>query len=359
MKIFFDNIVFELQKSGGISVYWSELISRLSKCTTHDVTFIISSKQINNIFFSCMKNISSVLFKYNIPYLSRYLPVKIGKYKSKFLFHSSYFRFSANHNAVNIATIYDCTYEIYGFGLSKFIHRFQKYLILRNADIIICISNNTKNDIIRFYPWVDIKKLRVIYLAASENFYPVDNFNLSKVDQRLLKNKYIIFVGSRKSYKNFNLVLEALYNLKEFNLLIVGGGSLNYFELRKIKKFEDRIIHIASPDQILLNALYGNAFCLVYPSIYEGFGIPILEAMKAGCPVICSGTASLGEVAGNACLFLDSISGANIASKIRKLEDSNLRDQFIKNGFIQASKFSWDKCYQETLKIYIEAYEKK
>ena len=360
MKIFLDNIVFDLQKAGGISVYWYELINRFN-LSTHDVTFIEQDNDISNIFRKQLDiNSSSILYQHAMPIrISRYLSVHLNIDRPS-IFHSSYYRICNNPKAVNVVTTHDFIYELFGSGLRKKVHVWQKKKALNNADVIICVSENTKSDLFKFYPDVTSDKVRVIHNAAGNDFFPLDKkLFFSGPYKHILKKKYILYVGGRSSYKNFDLVIEVVSHQADLSLVIVGGGELSARDSRNLSEIAGRYFYIESPSSKDLNLLYNYAYCLLYPSSYEGFGIPIVEAMKAGCPVITSSVSSIPEVAGNVALMVDTICSSEIIAKINDLNNESFRNAIIDRGLIQGNRFSWDRCFRETIESYKHAFNHK
>lgn len=358
MKIIYDNIIFSLQKAGGISIYWTELIKRITN--KEDITFYESEN--DNIFrreFEILtKQESSLSSK-----ILRYLPL-LKKLPTESIFHSSYFRTSFQKDIVKIVTVYDFTYEYYISGFAKFIHSWQKKIAIKNADGIICISNSTKEDLFKFFPNTKNDKVKTIYISAGQEFYILENLNKNlncTKFENLKDKKIILYVGDRKSsYKNFTMAVQTVSLLENYTLVSVGAGKITDYEQRLIdEKLQGRFYHFLGISSEELNILYNLSFSLLYPSSYEGFGIPILEAMRAGCPVISTNSSSIPEVTSDAAILVDEISKESFVESIKSLENNIIRDNLIQKGLVQAKKFSWDKCFEQTVSFYEEVYKRK
>tara|TARA_Y100000389_G_scaffold204997_1_gene261784 strand:+ start:7408 stop:8499 length:1092 start_codon:yes stop_codon:yes gene_type:complete len=356
--IIYDNIIYSLQEVGGISRYWTELIKRILIKNN----FNFYEKKNKNLF---RKEVNiTILDESKIPFkLLRFLPFQ-KRLPKKSIFHSSYYRTTLQKDVVKIITVYDFIDEYYGNNFASKINAWQKKLALKNADGIICISNNTKKDLFKFLPNIDKQKIKTIYISSEENFFKIKNLNnIIKYNEfnNLYNKKIILFVGSRKkSYKNFSLVVDIVSTLKEYVLVSVGPDKITKTEKKLMnKKIYERHYHFTNLSSEKLNKLYNLSFCLLYPSMYEGFGIPILEAMNAGCPVVSVNTSSIPEVAGDAAILIDKIKKENFTHAIRLLSNKNFKTKLINKGFAQAKKFSWNKCFKETVEFYHDTYEKR
>ena len=380
MKILYDHTAFQFQRYGGISRYFYELITRLSKKEDVDIN-LFQGFHINEYNLSKHKSDFESYWGYKWKYKkldAKYIS-HIFAIPNKFLFdnmyvrsnnfeiyHPTYYRkdFNKHKKTTIVLTVHDMIHELYPdqFGNGKSTIK-AKEASINAADTIICVSKNTKKDLIDIYD-VPEDKINVVYHGNS----------LPKLDEYLkhtdLEKKYhitkpfLLYVGDREgTYKNFHMFLETYLTIlsDRFDLICFGGGELNRNELKTIKniKSSGKVIHISGSDH-LLASLYKNAFCFIYPSLYEGFGIPLLESMGMGCPVIASNTSSIPEVVDKAALLFDPNSKDSLINVIELLEgNESKRDEYIKLGFEQEKKFSWDKTAYETFKVYEHAYDLK
>lgn len=332
----YDDIIFALQRHGGISAYWGK------------VTIVVAELAEK---FDVQRTGKGGALKY----LRRYLPI----FTLARVFHSSYFRFNLNPFTQNVVTIYDFMYEL-GYLKTKgaLINILQKKAAIWQADVIICISENTKQDLLKIYPNLCRgKKIEVIYLDSALSNVPdvySDNFNLEEV---IGDSPYILFVGKRSSYKNFDLLAEAfsesILSEQNFKLFCVGdsfseGEQKRLFDLGIL----DQVVSFQNVDDVGLKLLYSKAFALIYPSLYEGFGVPLLEAMKCGCPVVASNTSSIPEVVKNAGILVNPKDYNSIRIALEKLLTPSVRENYIQLGYQRAKDFSWDKTVQQHMAIY-------
>ncbi|WP_294208417.1 glycosyltransferase family 1 protein [uncultured Chryseobacterium sp.] len=365
MKIIFDNIIYNLQNSGGGSVYWTELIKRFNNLNSDEIVFYEPKEPNQNIFRKelVLKNVKKETFL-NLS-IRRYLTFTIPV-RSKSIFHSSYFRISKSKNAINITTIHDFTTERFRRGLARWVNLQQKRYAVKNSDGIICISENTKKDLLYFCPNVDEKKIRVIYNGVSDDFFKIkdlSNFKLSNFGFEKFQNKkLVLFVGHRTSYKNFDKAVLAFAKLNNNNYhFVIVGERLNESELNLVEKniTKNDFTVLNGLNNEKLNLLYNISFVLVYPSSYEGFGIPLVEAMKTGLPFVASHNSSLPEVAGDAGIIVKELSSEIISIAISSLEKQDLRQEIISRGFIQSDKFNWDRTFKAYHDFYKELYNER
>ncbi|TKK68026.1 glycosyltransferase family 4 protein [Ilyomonas limi] len=355
MTIYFDNIVYSLQTAGGISVYWYELSKRWLQSAA-DIYFI-ERANTNNIFRNELIIPNKVIIPdRQLPLISsRYLPVSFTS-AERCIFHSSYYRTTNNKHALPVVTVHDFTYEKMRSGIKKKIHQSQKKAALDKANGIICISENTKKDMLELYPYLSKKKIAVIYNGVSESFFPITDKQELIADNcltELADKKYVVFIGSREDYKNFSFAVHVLRTLEDHTLVMVGGGLLSGEEETFLQQsLGDRWQHFLGINNNILNKLYNFAQFLLYPSAYEGFGIPVIEAERAGCPVIALNASSIPEIAGNKQLLLHTTDVQECIAKMNYLQAN--RSEVIANGIANSRQYSWDICFDKVKDFYQE-----
>ncbi|MGC8719916.1 MAG: glycosyltransferase family 4 protein [Thermodesulforhabdaceae bacterium] len=226
------------------------------------------------------------------------------------------------------------------------------------ASHIITISEFIRQEVLEFLP-VEPHRVTAVPLASSGNFRPRAISSVRNIMEKYgLRKPYILAVGTIDPRKNLRLLLRslALMNREDVMLVMVGWKGWGYGDLaNEIEKLKARIpirfLGYLSDEE--LAALYSGAHFLVYPSLYEGFGLPVLEAMACGCPVICSSTSSLPEVAGDAALYIDPHNAGDLAGKMELLlDDEPMRQDLVHRGLLRAAEFSWEKVAEKTLQVF-------
>lgn len=368
-KLLLDPTIFNLQEYGGISRYYTEIYSALEN--EENVAITCPLLYTENIHFK-----ESLLFQNSFQYRNRflikyskifrrYLPRKLKRktipktialleqQKFDIFIPTYYFPYFLKHlnGKPYVLTVYDMIHELYPhyFDYDKDTVP-NKKLLIENATKIIAISQSTKNDIIKFYPHISPAKIEVVYLAHTIK---------TQVEVNLvLPEKYILFVGNRLNYKNFLFFLNAAAPLlaadKNLVILCAGGNPFNEEEAILIAELgcEQQVLQENFKDAEL-STYYKQALCFVFPSEYEGFGIPVLEAMACGCPVVLANHSSFPEVAGDAGIYFELNNEADLRDKILFLINSSENRNIYRNkGSLQAGKFDWKKTTEECLKVY-------
>ena len=333
--LLFDGIVFSLQETGGISVLFSEIIARMPA----------ASYELMGFRERPPAALAGAAYSYHRP--RPFERLRRARASGAFsVFHSTYYRLPATKRLKVVTTVYDFVSERFGPVHRRAIHGFQKRQALAGSDRIICISESSRRDLLEFSGRSLADRAVVIPLAASDAFHPVSG--VAVLPQ-------VLFVGKRGGYKNFAAVVEALATLRDLTLVCVGGGAFTPPEAGLLqRRLPGRYRHAGYLSTAALNDEYTRSLCLVYPSLHEGFGLPILEAMRAGCPVIAVNGSSIPEVAGEAALLLEAGRPEEIREAIQQAAVTATRNELVSRGRDRAALFSWDETFRRTVAVYEE-----
>jgi glycosyltransferase involved in cell wall biosynthesis len=364
-KVVFDSQIFSLQQFGGISRYICALAEQLSK--EPGVTAqILAPLYVNQYLRELNRSHAGLVrgaYMHPLPKLGHWvanvsnllfsLAAKSGQPD---IVHETYYSATPTYkgNAARVLTVYDLIHEKFPKSFlpgDPIAHNRAK--AIRRADHIICISESTRRDLIETYQ-VPEHKISVTYLGY-------DTFAASSLVASVLvgSKPYLLYVGSRHGYKNFDGLVRAFAASSVLKtsarVVCFGGGVLTQTELAllaELKLSAEDVVQVGGNDERLA-ALYQGASAFVYPSKYEGFGIPPLEAMSLGCPVICSNTSSIPEVVGNAGEYFDPNDVEWMRQAIESVVMSAVRRQeLITLGKDRVHAFSWARCAMETLAVY-------
>jgi mannosyltransferase len=353
MRILLDNIIFSLQRAGGISSYWSELAIGLTT-NGHELLCIEAGESTENLFRNQWRGVKSTFHRERLPWrLARYMPCPVGGLTAS-IFHSSYYRTPSRRIAPVVQTVHDFTYERYWTGLARTVHVVQKRRALLKADAVICVSESTRRDLEVHCPGIDPDRVHVIHHGCSPLFHGIDGqADLANLRALIGDSPYVLYVGTRCVYKNFPTAVETAAHSGQHRLMLVGGGPLTHAETQLLEaRLPNRWRHEQGPSPEFLNGLYNLADALLYPSSYEGFGMPVLEAMAAGCPVIAVAASSIPEVAGDAALLIPTADWNLMLGALRSLGSESLRREVVRRGLENVRRFPWQDCVRKTEALY-------
>ena len=338
MKLIFDARVLNHKVYTGVENYATNIVENIKKY----IDINISKPKSRNKYIAHLWTHSVLLFKKgNLLFCpANVAPIFVPKGKKL------------------IVTIHDVAFQTYPNSFSTFFRLYYKFIIpinIKRADKIITVSQSSKCEIEKYYPFAK-EKNEVIYLGVEQSFKRLN----------IQKKKQILYVGSMNERKNFSSVLKAyaLLDNNDYTLVMVGRFASN-FALDDATKV---LIDTAESNPLIefksdvcndeLVKIYNESMLFIFPSFYEGFGLPALEAMACGTPVVCSDTTSLPEVGGDAVVYCDPNNLNDIVEKMEMvLSDEKLQQDMIEKGLKRAKQFTWEKAAQEHLKVFEEVLQ--
>jgi len=360
MKILYDGQIYASQTTGGINRYFTNIIDRLPQDVYPTLT---STHRTNKLHYPAHPNLTLQEYRSFRPHrISNRVRSQYFRWLNNSqpfdILHPTYYSllseqsFSQTRHPL-VVTVHDMIHELFADRMDLGGHTIRaKQAAILAADAIICVSENTKNDLLKYYP-AAASKTTVTHLASEFS----DDWAYGT--EETPNQPYFLYVGSRaEEYKNFNTLLIAFSKAASVNpevLLCVVGSPFKDEEQQKIAelKLTDRIQHYGYASDPHLAKLYRCSTAFVYPSLYEGFGIPPLEAMACGTVVVASNTSSIPEVVGDAGILFDPTSVCDLADILLQLLASSAdRDHTIQKGYERTRAFSWEKTAQQTVAVY-------
>lgn len=360
MRIAYDHQIFALQRHGGISRYFAELIQNLEREDDVDPC-VIAPVYLNE--YLLRPDVQRHVRGHHVDLAFRGNAKVVGAVNSVLLpfcwraqsfdvIHETYYSaIRRGRSRVRVLTIYDMIHELFPqeFPDAEQVTR-AKQAAAERADHVICISATTLRDAVRFLG-VPAAKCSVIYLGWSLDAarVPFDHPGT---------RPFLLYVGNRNPYKNFGVLIRAFATSatlrEQFDLVAFGGREFSQEEKRDLQRagIATQAYHVQGNDSVL-KACYSAAAAFVYPSRYEGFGIPPLEAMANDCPVVCSSAGSISEVVGDAGASFEPDDEAQLASHLERIAvDSAFVESLRRKGADRIKRYSWAQCAADTLGTY-------
>jgi glycosyltransferase involved in cell wall biosynthesis len=375
IRVLYDHQIFSMQRLGGISRYYVELVDRYEKQPDMEVKLGVREVLTSDLrgtrtyqeqhprpsaFLRRVSRFSKERLGVDLMYWSNKRCSLDAVRKGNFdIFHPTYYDpyfLKSIGDKPYYLEIHDMTHEVYPefFSLATKIPDWKRTLV-EKATRIVTVSDNTREDLIRFYG-VEPDRVRTIRQGIS--LHPERSRQEDAPPD--LPSRYILFVGTRTSYKNFYLFAEAMAALmakdRELFLVCAGGGPLTDDEGRFLKRLgiDGRTKQYGINDSSLCQ-LYKKAIAFVFPSLYEGFGLPVLEAFVCGCPAVLASASSLPELGGEAAAYFDPKNYDSMMDVMTKIvEDDDACRKMRNKGLDRAKQFSWDKTAEETKAVYKE-----
>lgn len=326
--------ISQIAHGGGVTTYTLNLAGQLSKLPDLEMIYFYSS--LRKPYHGGLKNVK----KYRLPptlfemLFNRWRNVSIERFLGPLdVFHSSDWT-QPPCSAKKVTTYHDVVplkYPSWSHPKIVAVHKRRLYLVEKEIDMVIAVSNSTKKDLLEVSN-IPEEKITVIYEGSTADFKPQPKEKIKQFRNKYnLPDKFVLAIGGVGERRNLRRIKEAA---KDYNLVIAG-----------------QTIPWLSIDELEL--LYNSAQVLLYCSLYEGFGIPILDGFACGLPVITSNVSSMPEVGGDSAIYTDPKDLEDMRKKVRQvMEDESLRADMRKKGFEQVRKFSWEKCARETANVY-------
>jgi glycosyltransferase involved in cell wall biosynthesis len=356
------------QKGLGVGRYLFNLLKHYPELDRSNeyLLYMKEGKPASSLSGFSSKTISMPFLDYNFTWLNLRLPIELKRDRID-LFHCPFYGLPVYQPCPMVVTIHDIIYEVHPEWFPKLkgaSFRFLSRWAARTARKIIAVSEHTKKDIIERYR-VPEDKIEVIYEAPDDMYMPIKDEALLR--KTMLKynitRDFLIHVGAIHERRNVIRLLKVLKELKQsgrdLQLVLVGSIQWPFIDLKRLlldMGLQDNVVHLEFiPDNDLI-CLYNSARLFVYPSLYEGFGLPLVEAMACGTPVAASNVSSIPEVVGDAAILFDPYNGREMLDSIKLvLDDKSYREALIVKGFERVKRFSWSRAAEQTIKLYDQA----
>jgi glycosyltransferase involved in cell wall biosynthesis len=369
MDLIVDGIIYQQQSSGGISNLFRSLLPRMCEFDpTLQVTLFYTTRPLQPLPMHARIRIIHIpaLEQYIRPWryfhpLGSAVRMQLARqYFKKFsgaIWHSTYFTDIPSWSGPTVVTVHDMIYErypdIFKQPYDDYI-RARKRRCIQNADVVLCDSETTRADVERYLS-IDSHKCRVVHLACSSIFRVLQGSEINISNRGGMP--YLLYVGRRHPHKNFTTLARAFGNWKyqhQVGLIVASDSTWTGEELDLLRELSihEQVKLVYSPTDEQLCQLYNGASALVFPSIYEGFGIPLLEAMNCGCPIVASYIPSTLEVAGDIPIYFNPGSTDELIQALNLALDEGRNSARVTRGFGMAQQYSWDTTAQKTLDIY-------
>ena len=367
LRLVLDGIIYQRQSHGGISRLYSEILPRMCSMEESLNITIVTNGSLRqslphhpHITHRVIPRVERYLrpgrvWKPLIPQVRRMVQrLWIGDGKGQ-IWHSTYYTQPENWDGAQVVTVHDMIRERFPKMFNRptdVRRRRRKQRCVTRADAIICVSKVTRRDLQRFYD-VPSQRVHVIPHACSSVFKRV-----VKLDSSVRKalQPFLLYIGSRYPYKNFDRLLQAYSGWKyrdEIALVVVGRpGSAEVKQRIAELKIRDRVRFLTDVDDRKLCELYNLAAAFVYPSLYEGFGIPLLEAMACGCPIVASHIPSTLEVAGSCPIYFEPTETNSLNEALDRALEEGRNSPRVQRGLQLVKQYSWDKTSRQTLEVY-------
>lgn len=382
MTILYDHQAFQFQKYGGVSRYFSNILTKLPEEVSYDISIKYSDNQylknfhvsdnytvsydiessglwkLNKFMHNSLKRVINKYSKIRISEMQKANRINSIKHilsKNFDVFHPTYYDnyfLDALDKKPFVITVHDMTHELYPefFQFDPCLFD-QKEKLIKASDHIIAVSENTKKDIVDL---LRIKPEKITVIHHANSILQTDNINSKNLN---LPGRYLLFVGERDGYKNFWFFVHAvspLFKKHDDLMLVCTGKAFNQNELLLFENLgiSNKVLSIFVEESDLFT-LYQKAEAFIYPSLNEGFGLPVLEAFQAKCPVILSNSSCFPEIAEDAAIYFDPKNRDDISSSIDEvISNTSLKEILTKKGLERMRQFTWDNFINKTVGVY-------